>query len=662
MTSLQTTHLPARQPPSQNLQLFNSAANTHLSRLRAAHDAQLAAGDDVALAATIKSARSIREAAVVYAAAVDILALDTSTSAARNYLSGLLPRMDTSLAAPDFAHLSSLAEAGRAVLDGLAAPDGSMFDRVDANPLAAAAARSGEDVEPSASFSGGDRAEGDQDGGSRATVAPAAWAAAASKRRRCCGLSCTGLSRRDRLVLWLYAFMVLAALAAVTAVTVDFASQQINPGSFIRSRISSEGLAAPVVTVCLSQTGVPFSRLQLFNFTDAEGRVFRGADPRGPQTERVSKEFANVVDRFWDNPDNEKCDEKVGDFYPFPLRSLQRLVNGEESTSCRPCYRVGARAKAVARSSDFRNSSILSFYTDNYFLQCLKTERGLNEKSLTFLHEQMFANRMAMENLSVLSSDTASGVQPVSELKLEDFAKVTAEQACNIFYFSFFPKKLEREAEGDAKVDISYRYDGDKWERNGSGPYFQTLKNATSFLPEESLQMFVETNGTARPGTLTGRDMVLIGPNTQTYATFRPVIVYNDERYDVSSSTSNFVQSNVTPIFGYWLVYKIFYNFNRFVTDEYYQESTYPASQWIVDLTGYASLFTGASLFSLLLLPLLRAMRRRERERLLQRKPEAYVWAKHRRRFREADAFETELNDEDVGMKNSTVMLPGYNV
>lgn len=468
----------------------------------------------------------------------------------------------------------------------------------------------------------------------------------------CCGVSCTDLSRRDRAVLWLYFIMIIGAAIAVTAVTVDFAKQAINPGSFIRSE-QSESLPAPVVTVCLSQTGVPFSRLQLFNFTDAEGRNLRGADPQGPQNARASSEFTAATERFWDNPGNEDCDAKVGDFFPFPVESLNRLTAGEESTRCRPCYRVGSRQLATVTSTDFRDSSVLSFYTDNYFLQCLKSINGLNEASLDFLRQQMFDKREDMERLGVLSSTSGA----VDELDRDVFDKVDPKMACNAFYFGFFPKSLET---GTGGVDTRYEYDGSEWNAVGDGPYLN-LKESIDFLPQESLQLFVGKNSSSRRNEIgTNRDMILIGPNTQTFATFRPVIVYDEDRYDISSSTSNLMESDVIALFGYWLVYRIYYNFNRFVVDEYYQDSTYPASQWLVDLTGYASLFTGASLFSLLLLPILRSIRKREKVRLRKEKPEVYVWQKMKRKFKgqgEEGAGAAE-GDTDRG----GVLLPGYNV
>lgn len=462
---------------------------------------------------------------------------------------------------------------------------------------------------------------------------------------------------RERFIVWLYFVMVIGAFLAVTAVTVDFINQINHPGSFIRSTESAE-LRAPVVTVCLSQAGVPASRLQLFNFTDAEGRLLQGGLPSGTHGETQSQEFAEVVERFWDNPLGEDCDAKVGDYYPFPLQSLNRIISGEETTQCRPCFRVGDKREAMVRSTDFRNSSALELYTDNYFLQCVKNKR-LTQDSLDRLHDTVMANLEDMERFQLLSA-SAPG-KGVRNLTRDEVGQIDSQQCCNLFYFGFFPRTLDR---GTADVDIRYNWDGMRWSAVGNGPYLN-LNKGLNVLPEESLQMFVSTNRSTEQGKLgKDRDMILIGPNTQTFATFRPIVVYDIDRYDISSSTSNLRETDVIALFGYWLVYRIYYTYNRFVVDEWYRESTYPPSQWVVDVTGYLSLFTGASLFSLLLLPLLRAVRRREKQNLLRQQPEAYLWSRHKKHYDQARGGATSNADLNTAAlsQRSSVRLPGYNV
>lgn len=665
---------------------FAQTANKHLSTLHQQHDIHLANGSDSAVQATQHAAATIRTAVLLHRTASQIVALpspaDQPLSASRAYLRGLLPRLDAAISTPDLHALATLSAAAQSVLDGMLHPGNGVFEPVAADspppfrtrsraPGASAAALASEQSTAADTFPFPDpddpppppeqpglppRLRQGRSVFSRfARERSASTSSDSSPRSRSfCALSCADLSTKDRVVLWLYFVMVIGALIAVAAVTAEFIQQAVAPGSFIRST-QSDQLPAPVVTVCLSQTGVPFSRLQLFDFVDAEGRSYLGTDPNVAYSEQKGVgQFKGVVERFWDNPDGEDCDSKVGDFFPFPLRSLNDIANGKNSTRCRPCYRVGSRHLAVARDTSFQNSSVMHMFTDNYFLQCMKNERGLDDESMEFLHRVIERNATDLEEWGILTTATEGG--SISQLSEEQIETISWQQACNIFYFAFFPAVVGRR---DASVDVRYQFDGEKWVAIGRGPYFEPKVERT-FLPQESLQMFVSTNSTTEKGELgRHRDMILIGPSTQTFATFRAVVVYGMDRYDISSSTSSLRSDDVLEMVGYWLRYKIFYNYNRFVVDEYYRESTYPASQWIVDLTGYATLFTGASLFSLLLLPLLRTMRRREKQRLLRRKPEVYLWSKARQQF--ASSAMAPRGDDD-NLANRNVLLPGFNV
>lgn len=635
-------------PPSA----FVATANEHLSRLQQVYHHALSSHDHPALLRSIRHARIIQHAVLLHRAVLDILDLPPSpqTAHARPYFQHALPRVEAALIDSDFDTLSALSSSLTLLLDAVA----SESPPATFEPIAPSFDQSSIDLALPLST----------------TDHPSSNPHPRGKRRQQPAALCksfSALSKRQKLIFMLYVFVVIAAFAAVAVITMEFVGQAIDPPGAIRAIPEDDGLAAPVVTVCLSQPGVPFSRLQMFNFTDASGKTFKGADPRGPQDERASPEFQQVVERFWDNPDNEECNATVGDFFPFPLVSLQRIANRQKMTRCRQCYRVGLRRTVVASSTSFQNSSILSLFTDNYFLQCTRTVGGLNDESLKFLHGQLFEKREDMERLEVLSTTVPGDSNRVGNLDEAAFANVTAQQACNIFYFSFFPKALNRT---DNSVDITYAYNGTAWNPDGRGPYFQVLNETTEFLPAESLQMYVEGNSTARKNHLRNdTDVILIGPNTQTYATLRRVIVFETERYDISSSTSNIFQGDITPIFGYWLVYRIYYNFNRFVTDEWSREPTYKAPQWIVDVLGYLSLFTGISIFSLVLLPILRAMRRRDKSRLLQNRPEGYVWAKHKRIAENKLGSGIGNNSSELGggaelptsSTGGNLLLPGYN-
>lgn len=645
---------------------FVDEANLYLHSLSVQHDSNLSAGADLAVLHTTRLARTIRRATLIYAASFDILpAVARRESYQGNntakYLHGLVSRLSTALKDRDDVELETLVDAATAELDARKEGEQGVFaplqvvtsskgsragldwlsnipndPNVDAD--AVVVQESSENALPNLRNkttakrnSGGNarplKPERDASGPSM-TILTSGQTPRGSQRRQnypFCFATYGDLSSKEKLLLWLYILLVIASLIPIAVVTVDFTKKQINPDSFIRTQVS-DNLPAPVVTICLSQRGIPFSRLQLFNFTDAQGVNFRGADPKGPQTDRQSPEFDAVVDRFWDNPDNEDCNKDVGDFYPFPLESLNLLTSGKKTSQCRPCYRVGRKNIVTATSTDFRDSSVLDLYTDNYFLQCMKSVDSLDDRSLKFWHEQLNEKKGMMEELGVLSS-LVENVN-VTDLELEQFEKIDSQQGCNIFYFGFFPKTLKT---GTGGVDIKYAWDGTTWNAVGKGPYFN-LKKSEDLLPEESLQMFVSRNVSTEESKVgENLDMLLLGPNTQTYASFQPVIDYDGERFDISSSTSNLRRDEVRPIFGYWLVYRVYYNFNRFIIEEHYLDSTYPVSQWFVDVTGYASLFTGASLLSLILFPLWRARQKREDRRLMHQRPEAYYWSAHKK-------------------------------
>lgn len=658
--------------------LFASTVKERLQALQTIHVNQLQNGDDAGLRQTSRESHILRRAVVVHDALDEILVQTptfqpkpsqstlltlsktpavTSTSTPthtpstqptdtpqRTYLRGAATRMQAALRDNDIRTLEALCSSVQTVLDDEAIlhdiPDEQIA--LETNDI-----RSRRSWIPGVNIAA-TRSAGDDDDNKPIP------------QLGCCGFF-RELSPRDKTVIGLYVLMVIGALIAVTAVTIDFAHQAVNPGSFIRSDPQSS-IPSPVVTTCIAQTGVPFSRLQLFNFTDAQGTQFRGADPQGVHNERASKEFEDVVERFWDNPDDEDCDNVVGDFFPFPIQSLNDIVSRKKVSRCRACYRVGRKKNVDVTDTSFDNSSQLFFYTDNYWLQCMFSVGGPDQAAREEMQDQLFeARKKLSQEYQVLG---ATGQTTVSSLLKEDFRKMSSETVCNMIYFGLFPLQLKKDTGGDVK----YEYDGDIWKESGNGPYFRIRKEEMkAFIAEESLQFFVETNRSSKVKQLRkDSDMILIGPNTQTLATLRPVNVYGDDRFDISSSTSNLRGNDVRALFGFWLVYKIYYNYNRFIIDEYYRESTYPVSQWIVDFTGYASLFTGASIFSLLLLPLLRNMKRRESKRLKQRRPEKYVWEKYRRKIAERHSGNADVNvgggAEDDHSTRGSVLLPGYNV
>lgn len=641
---------------------FKAKANDNFQRLKSEHDASLTYGDPDGLRRTTEQARIIRRSLIVYRASLDVLLIDESreTLAPRAYLRRTLPQLFTALSDGRFEDLSNLAKSIEVVLDGLIKDENTLFAPVKDVEAEKEAQenleRQGRSIDDEVPIDTDDTALPFESNVMERNVQDK------KKKKRNGKLNLvtrfrpkkTGLQKRQKFVLFLYILMVLAAVAAVVIVTIDFVQESKDPSGLISTEVNSTFLT-PVVTVCLSQPGIPFSRLQLFNFTDAEGTTFVGADPQGDYPSRVTPEFTRVVDRFWDNPNNESCNDIVGDFFPFPLRSLNRLTQGETSTACRQCYRVGYKEDSFAVSTAFQNSSILNFYTDSYFLQCMKSPGGLTGDGLLFVQNLMFKQREEMFKQNVLTTNTAASGN-ISGLEEPAFLNVTSEQACNIYYFAFFPKMLSRE---DPTVDIRYEYNGTAWNEKGRGPYFLVKNTTGEFLPTESLQLFVEGHADAQEDVLhSDADLILIGPNTQTFATFRRLIVFDSERYDISSSTSNLFQSDITPLFGYWLVYRVYYNYNRFVTDEWYQQTTYPVFQWLADVLGYLGLFTGVSVFSLLMLPILRTLQKRDKTKLQQQSPEGYVWMKHKKLLGGSAIDEDDVTESAT----KSIILPGYNV
>lgn len=258
----------------------------------------------------------------------------------------------------------------------------------------------------------------------------------------------------------------------------------------------------------------------------------------------------------------------------------------------------------------------------------------------------------------------------------DEFERLNGQQLCNIFYFSLFPKQLQKLPATDTA--IRYTFNGSTWHFTGTGPQFMPSTRKKEEIDTdalESIEIYVSHNHTTKEGTVAGeKDVVHIGSNSQTMISLREVKVYNESRFDLQASTSSFVADDVRMNYGFWLSCKIFYNFNHFITESIYRKSTYPFLQYLVDFIGYLSLFTGASVFSVFLLPVLHSMKVRKRLRLRQENPDAYILKKYKNRVNAGgggggggagavDIASDKLaipgfdDDDDV-----PVSLPGYNV
>lgn len=441
------------------------------------------------------------------------------------------------------------------------------------------------------------------------------------------GIRWSALDKPQKCTIGLYLLMVLFSVVALGIITAEFVNNITKPDGVINVE-NPDSLIMPVLTVCLAQPGVPMSRLQLFNYTTGDGRFFIGSNPDGPYDQVIPAEFGTVVDRFFDNPDGEDCLAVVGDYYPFPLQSLNDIAAGRKTTNCRPCFRTGASEPIEITSTNFSDAANAKFFTDSYFMECMFREGGLEQtRSLPFVQNSVFLQREKMDEFQVLLATNGS----VAELSKPAFETLTSEQLCNLMYFSFFPKAVGL---SDDSVDIVFTYDVDSgdWSATGAGPYFEVPKQELDLLPTEALQMFVSPRETTPDGVLSEeKDMALIGPNSQAFAKFTPIEIFNETRYDIAISSSNFVHNDILPRFGYWYLYDIYFNFNRILLDRIFSRVSYTWTQWLIDFFGYLSLFTGLSFFSCLLVPVLHSVHKRQRRQILEEKPEALVWEKYRR-------------------------------
>ncbi len=648
---------------------FAREANRYLALLRNWYLERLRAGDDEGVYHATHAARVVERAVCVHSSARSLAivrarsqsdtarAVDISTT--KEYLLGVQTRLTTALMNRDVAVLEQICEGADVAMTSLAYPD-QLFP--DMEPRAEAAVLLEERAATVDAGMGSSEFQGNFAAGMEHLATPDLSVDERKGGARSKRFSLRALSRKDRAVLILYLVMCVCAIVAVAFITRQFIMGIINPDSFLRSEIHT-ALPMPVVTICLSRTGVPHSRLQVFNFSDATGKSHRGADPQGDYFSRREPVFDDAVERFWHKERDEDCDKVVGDFFPFPTRSLNELAAGTKTTTCRPCYRFGHKRPVISNSTAFESSSFISLFTDNYALECLQQPEGLTSHSIEFLHNRVatnLADTKSMVNFNILGRSDNGTMDALTKAEIK---KLNGQQLCNIFYFGLFPKTLRKMSASNSQ--IRYLYDGNAWKFAGTGPEFVPPPKRvlhTDLFPLVSVQMFVTHNETIRNGTLKGeKDMVLLGPNTQTFVALRSVTVYDEPRYDVSTSTSNFFDADVIPLFGYWLNYRILYNYNRFITEQFYKASTYPFAEYAVDFTGYLSLFTGASIFSVFLLPILYSLKHKQRNRLRNENPEAYLLRKYRKNFglRKMSALHHDLENEN---ETRSVQLPGYNV
>lgn len=323
---------------------FKMNVNEYLIELRRNYRASLLCGDDETVYSTNLAARIVEHAAEVHESACLLAAVRPSkeqpasraaeASAAKHYLVGVQNRLSDALIRQDIELLEQISKAATSTINNLANPEdafGGIYELEDP---------SRQKTEDADKFVSSSR-----------------------------GLDFRSLSGQSKAVLVLYVLMLLGALISVIFITRMFILRLIHPHSFLRV-IPHDSLAMPVVTLCLSRPGIPYSRFRVWRFKDGSGKLHRGIEPNDDylQLAQNTNLANNPMSRFWDNPNNENCTEKVGDFYPFDAVKLSALANGSTKTLCKPCYRFGHKKTVLSRSTDFKNSSLISLFTDHYAL------------------------------------------------------------------------------------------------------------------------------------------------------------------------------------------------------------------------------------------------------------------------------------------------------
>ncbi|GAB0490802.1 hypothetical protein MMPV_002040 [Pyropia vietnamensis] len=427
------------------------------------------------------------------------------------------------------------------------------------------------------------------------------------------------VSKTASIVTFLYILLAIASVAAIVVITIQFAEDVRNPESGIELVRHNE-LSMPVVTVCSTQTGVPLRRLQFFDFRNA-----RGVNVKGPLPNEVlgSDEFENAVDRYWDNPDGEDCDRICGNFFPLPVVELQKIANGSLSTKCRPCFRTGSKGpEVVANSTAFSASAYMNLFTDHAFFQCMFRAGGADR----IAEDSMRQTVAQPENPELFfggpNNPTILSIAPGQEAIA--IGNLTSKELCNTLYFAAIPRDLN--ASNVANLpDIQYTFNGSTWLETGDGPYFQSpAANLRAGSPEEGLQVFITARGAEVPegGVTSLSDTALLGPNSEANILFSRRQEDGKLRFTISSiSSSNNLKVEPAPFSGYWLNYAVHLGYASFVEEVLKDVHTYPVTQWLVDVAGYIGLFTGASLFSIMVVPLLQLLRRRDRRESLAVRP-----------------------------------------
>ena len=629
---------------------FARTANAYLRQLHVFYLDALRYGDDEAVIRHSHAANVVERAACIQAAAHSLALVRSNTrynasrtsdsAATKAFLVGVQARLAYALADHDIEVLERICDAADAAMHNLAHPDAAFRDlerhAAGAVDFEARAAQVCEQTVNAKNFESAfvhrmhkleTEYGSDDDEEDEYEWKPSLFNALFS------------MNKQKRIALVVYIFLLIGACISVGFITQRYVRNCYHPQTFLRIA-KHESLSLPVVTLCLSGTGVPHSRLLVSNFTDANGNHHQIGDARSDYLTRAHKTFDNIVERFWDNEDAENCSKKVGDHFPFPTRSLNAIAAGRVTSKCRPCYRFGHRMALMSKSTKFENSTHLSLFTDTYAMQCLIRPGGLSHKAEQFLRKQVYLNlhgsKPTLQTFNILTrSDSGS----IGKLKMEQIASLTGKQLCNIFYFALFPKQLKKVAKYDKQVQ--YEFTGKKWRYIGTGVEFVPRKrkkmSSENFL--QNVQVYIAHNSSLQPGVFqkNSSNAISISPNTQTFVALKLLEVYNSFEFETTTTTTtNMIENEPELDSGYWLNTKISWNYNRFISESYYQDTAYTFSQWLIDLMSYVCLFTGAAIFSVFLLPISMEMKSRQKKRKLLKheNPEAYLLATFRKKFK----------------------------
>lgn len=258
----------------------------------------------------------------------------------------------------------------------------------------------------------------------------------------------------------------------------------------------------------------------------------------------------------------------------------------------------------------------------SWLLQCMFRPGGVDDIARDSMRktvgiagnaEQFFGGTDPPPVLTVAAGTQAAAISALESAEL-----------CNVLYFSVLPRDVNA-TNAVGLPDVRYSFNGSVWSPIGAGPYFQSpTVNLRKGSPEEGLQVFITARGAKLPdgGVTSLADTALLGPNSEANILFSRRREDDQLRYTISSiSSSNNLKVDPADFAGYWLRYALHLSYSSFVEEEIKDVHTYPVTQWLVDVAGYIGLFTGASLFSIMVVPLLQLLRRRDRRESLAVRP-----------------------------------------